>query len=408
MRHHINCRHRLLSTLPVLAAGLAILASSCISFSDSDRGYLIAAAQEPVGLPFDTDTGLIILEATVNGEKGRFLFDNGFTLSAVNERFSRRAAIDFSSSSNVRDANNVSARLQEATVGRTNIGGQVFVDTGFYLLETDLFLPCDSIDGIIGASIINKVNWQIDFERNEMLVSSLPFDDGGSSFPVSISANNSTFAEFEINSIPIRTKIDFGRSGSFKMGYDEFRSSFSGETVEVRTGISSLSATGLGSSDSTYRLVDRYNVAANGQLYPSSGEIDLTKKLKYQAYVGLSWFNQYRVTINSTRDEYVLDQSDYSEDNSIQSRYPITVYPVDGVYRIIRINASDPITEHVSLMDEVGSIDGRPMDSFSDLCEFQALIKEKKELNESWTLRTTADDVEIEIPLKVPETSVLR
>lgn len=396
------------SSIPVVLITCALFVSKCITVSDFDRGYLIAAQNEPVEMDFAEESGLIVLKATINGERGRFVFDNGFSLSAINEDFAARAGIVFSDESDIRDANNMRAQFPETTVARTEIGGQVFVDTGFLQVDTDLFVPCSPVDGIIGASIINKINWSFDFENNKVLLDSKPFDSEGIHLSTSFSSNNSTFAKLKLNNLPIKTKIDFGRSGEFKMGIEEFYSDFVGDSAEARIGFSSLSATGLGMSDTTYHMAGAYEISTENEDFPVGGKVELTREMKYQAYAGIGWFKKYNVTINSSRDEYVLSPRSMEDTGSSPITYPLSVYPVDEVYRIIQMNSSDAISQHVSLWDEVSSIDGRPMDSFTDICALRDFMKDKRDRKESWTLQTTDSAAPVEVPLKKTEYLVLK
>jgi hypothetical protein len=133
---------------------------------------------------------LIFIKATINGVEGRFLFDNGFSLSAVNNDFAEKAGIRFSKSTKINDANNKSSKALETTVDTVILLGHSFVKTGFIQTNTKKYLPCYQIDGVIGGGIINKVNWEIDFDNKLMRASSKAFKNEGQRLKVSYSGNN--------------------------------------------------------------------------------------------------------------------------------------------------------------------------------------------------------------------------
>jgi hypothetical protein len=167
---------------------------------------LIPSANEPVELPFEYLSELIIIEAEVEGIKGKFLFDNGFTSSAISPEFAARIEVDFRSGTSVNDANNKSTSLPTGKIKETNIGGQLFKNTTYYIIDTKLFFPCDDIDGVIGASIINMINWDIDFQYMKMKLQSTPFDPEGQTIDFDVKSGNSSFIEFKVNNVDVTAK----------------------------------------------------------------------------------------------------------------------------------------------------------------------------------------------------------
>ncbi|MEM9022745.1 MAG: retropepsin-like aspartic protease [Bacteroidota bacterium] len=177
--HHLLCmRHLAWIVL------LGTLLSGCLTISRFERGRLKPAPIPVTEVAFEQVKGLIVLEATVNGVKGRFLLDNGFSLSALNPGFAARAGIRFRGSVKLVDANKKSTQTGEATVDNVVIGQHTFLRTGFYAIDTRRFFPCDSLDGVIGASIINKINWQIDFNTQRLRLSPEPFAASGQALAI--------------------------------------------------------------------------------------------------------------------------------------------------------------------------------------------------------------------------------
>jgi len=258
------------------------------------------ANNEPVEVEFKVVSELIIIEAEINGVSGKFLFDNGFSLSAVNQEFADRAHIDFANSSNIRDANNRQSSKPEATVDSVNINNQVFLKTGFYQINTDAFFPCDHIDGIIGASIINKANWKINFEEVKMQISSIPFEAKGNTIDISYSDNNSSFATFSIVGIPYKCKIDMGSTSSIKLNQNFTKNSFAGLLAEKTIGITSISSNGMGKVDTLYHLSDNLSINHSGSELPIKERITIKDKLKYQGYIGINYFYSFYIDYNLT------------------------------------------------------------------------------------------------------------
>ena len=377
----------------------SIFLSSCTN-SNFDRGYFIPTDNEPVEIEFEVVSNLIIIKAEINGVSGKFLFDNGFSLSAVNQEFANRAHIDFNNLSNMRDANNKRAKTPESTVDSVVISNQSFIETGFYKINTSTFFPCNSIDGIIGASIINKANWIIDFEKKKIRISSLPFKEKGNKLPISFSNNNSSFTTISILGIPYKCKIDLGNTKSLEIDRTYAKGSYEGLLAEKRIGITSISSNGLGKSDTIYFLSENVKLSHLENNLPAQTRILIKDKLKYQGYIGINYLNNYeKVIINSTKKEYVLVNTINSLPAEVDSSFGVALYPVDNVWKIIQLDAYDTTFSVIELMDEVIMIDSLPVSSFENICDYKEYIKMKINKNESLMIYLK-DSISVELPYR--------
>lgn len=376
-----------------------IFLSSC-TISNFDRGHFIPTDNEPVEIEFEVLSDLIIIKAEINGVSGNFLFDNGFSLSAVNQEFANRAHIDFNNSSNMRDVNNNRARTPESTVDSVVISNQTFIETGFYRTNTSSFFPCDSIDGIIGASIINKANWKINFEKKKIQISSLPFKEKGNKLPISFSNNNSSFTTISILGIPYKCKIDLGNTKSLEIDRTYAKGSYEGLLAEKRIGITSISSNGLGKSDTVYYLSENLQLSHLDNNLPVQTRVLIKDKLKYQGYIGINYLNDYEeVIINSTEKEYVLVNPKESLPAEVDSSFGVALYPIDKVWKIIQIDSHDSALSKIELMDEVIMIDSLPVSRFENICAYKEYIKMKINKNESLMIYLK-DSISLELPFR--------
>ena len=378
---------------------VSIFLSSCINISNFDRGHFISANNEPVEIEFEVLSDLIIIKAEINGVTGNFLYDNGFSLSAVNQEFADRAHINFDNSSNIRDANNNQASTLETTVDSVVINNQLFLKTGFYQINTAAFLPCDYIDGIIGASIINKANWKINFEEKKIQISSVPFKGKGNKLPISFSNNNSSFTTISILGILYKCKIDLGSMSSIKINQSYTKNSFEGLFAEKRIGITSLSANGLGKTDTIYHLSDNLEITSSGIILPVQAKILIKDKLKYQGYIGINYLNNYEVIINSTEKEYVLLNAKEPLPAEIESSFGIVLYPTGNTWKIIQIDPYDSVLSKIELMDEVILIDNLPIKRFENICDYKEYLKMKISKKESLTV-TLKGSLSLQLPFR--------
>ena len=378
----------------------AIVFYGCISYSQNDRGNFIPANNEPVEIDFEVLSGLIVIEAEINGVSGKFIFDNGASLSVINQDFADKAYFKFDGYSNIQDANNIASTIPNGTVDTVTIGNQIFQGTGFFQTETEVFMPCNEIDGFIGASIINKANWRINFEEKKIHISSTPFRANGKKLPISISDNNSSFTTISILGVSYQSKIDLGSNGSIKINKKYSDNSFEGLLAEKRIGTMSLSANGLGKTDTIYHLYDKLPIINSGDTLPAHASIMIKDKLKYQGYIGLNYFYNYgELLINSTEREYILVNSKEYLQKKVDSSFGLDIYPIDNVWKIIQIDPYDSTLFEIELMDEVLMIDNIPMEQFKNICDYIKYLKIKIDKKESLVI-SIKDSLTLELPFR--------
>lgn len=357
--------------------------SGCIRFSNLDRGTYIQPSKEPTSIPFEWINELIIIETEVNGVKGKFLLDNGFSLSAINLDFAEKAGITFKGSgTSLNDANDQNVQSQETTVDSVKIGEHLFLKTGFYSVNTFKFFPCDTIDGVIGASIINKTNWKVFPKKQEIQICSTPFEMEGQKLPITFSDNNSSFVEVQLNENRFKCKIDMGNTTPLQL---KANPSYQHKTAE-RIGIGSLSAGGLGKADTTWVIIEKQILFVDHQQLPLPSTVLLKRKMKYQGYLGMGYLKQMNFAFNPTKKEMILG-SIQDENTEEYYYYGCAIYLVDGKWVIIRINNGDPAIKGIQLFDEVTHINEIPFSEFSNFCSFREYLQPKIKNKESISIR---------------------
>lgn len=386
---------------------LVMLQFTACTVSYFDSGHLIPAGNEPVTVGFTMVEDVIVIDAEINGIKGKFLLDNGFSLSAVDPEFAQRANIEFKDKGTLRDANNQRLEIAKTLVDTVRIQGHTFVGTGFYEVETSRFFPCYPIDGVIGASIMNKINWELDFQARQIRISSRPFKNQGFRWKVDFINNNSSIVKLSFRGKEAKAKIDLGSSSGIKLDMAHFQKTFSGSQVIKRVGMFSLSAAGLGNVDTTYQSIAEEPVLFEGEPLPVDTRIGLNYNLKYPAYIGLEYLQNYHLTINSTTGHYILSPVEDAEEEDIQS-YGLALYKIEDRWQVIQINPNDTLLNEVRLLDEVIALDGAPIDRFPDICAYKTYLKEKAERAETLSIALKSSGQSIELPYRASKTMNLR
>ncbi|NER15437.1 hypothetical protein GWK08_18430 [Leptobacterium flavescens] len=350
-------------------------------------------------IPFEYVGGLMVIKAKVNGVEGRFIFDNGATHSCFNKEFAERSKVSFRKRVRITDGNNNRTYVRTARVKQIEISEFSFSKASAYLIDTKKFFPCDPVDGIIGASIINIVNWKIDFKQQKMFISLKPFSEEGKRIKTNISSNNSTIINFRVDGTLLRTKVDTGFSGELKVNILRKGSLLRSSEIEKKVGISSLSVTGLGNIDTTYTIHRNKKLKYSGGELSVAPKIIFTRYLKYEARIGLEYFKKYNLIINSLKREYILSNPEET-DPELETSYGVRIYPVEGKFKIIQIRSGEPFSGALNLMDEISFIDKKPADRFDDWCQLKEYLRQKTDKKESLFIRLGNRDKDVEIPYK--------
>jgi len=384
-----------------IALFLGMVLGSCKSTGNA-RGTVISPEGESVvQIPFDTIQNLIIIEAEINGNKGRFLFDNGFTLSAISPIFAKKCGVNFNQSALVNDINNKKSSLEETTLESIKIGGFDFQKTGFYKIDTKKFFPCDDVDGVIGGSIINKINWKINYQDRIIDLSEDVFDfpENASVIPVEYNRGNSALSNISVKDQLITCKIDIGMSGEMAIKKSKYLSLFLGDEATKTDGISSLGATGLGGIENNYDLAERTIISSGSNELSVGADIELEQSQKYDGYIGIGYLRHYSVTLNSTENQYILFDGDTPNAGDGMS-YGINLYVINDTCRIIQKNGFDPLLADLHLMSIVTLIDDQPTSEFRSVCDLKAFMRKKIKSKSDLILQLKDNEEPVVLPYR--------
>lgn len=351
---------------------ISLSLSSCGSYFQA--GSVKGPKQKTDTLPLQWVSGLLAVEIEVNGHPGTFILDNGFSLSGLDQRFAQKLGVRSRKSSKVNDGNNNSGTLKRTTLKSIQMGDFDFRKTQAYFIDMTKFLPCDSLDGIIGSSVFNKLNWHFNMDSMELYLSQSPFKHPGERIPVRYRYNNSHLIEVGLDSLSIPTQVDLGYTGEWKFKKQNLDRNFQNFPQYTSIGIHSLSVSGIGNADTLYVARDEGRLTLEGKALPVPGEIDITRHLKYNGRVGVGYLKNYNFSINSEGPYYILEPR-VEENEWALENHGIGIYPIQGKYTVISYIPELGSFESV-YREEVVAINGREMENFESLCEVREFMKD--------------------------------
>lgn len=373
---------KLISTISLL-----FLLSSCFGITKFSRGRTNSPQQSSIEIPFESIDGLIVLPVKIDGIEGRFMLDNGFSLCALDNEFATKTNVKIKKIGTVHDGNNNNVQLYQTKISSIQVGPFELLNSFGNLLETDAFLPCNHIDGILGASFINRFNWKFDFNKKIVCISSKSINSEGVVLPISIASNNITSAKLHADGMKLEFMIDFGYQGHVELKKELYASNFEHFATEERIGIHSLSVSGLGNLDTTF-IIRNVNLSTNdADLIPTT-ELVFKSHLQSDGVLGINYFENYDLTIDNANGQYILSPREYHID-SVKNNFNASFYVVDNVLRIVQLNPNDSEVNKLQVMQEVVKIDDLPIIKFHDVCFLRSYFQEKrrqKQLVKVWVL----------------------
>lgn len=338
---------------------------------------------------FEFQQNHIYLKARINGVEGKFIFDNGFTVTGLDDDFAARCGIQTSADSSITlaDANETEAQGRIGTAQDLQIEDIHFKNTRIAIIDTDGLPSCHQVDGFIGSSVINKANWKIDFDKKTLQFSSRPFIDQGLRCAYTVSRSNRHFIEFRYEGVPFWVHIDLGSSGELELNKKAFTPIFAGLQAQMNVGVSSLALFGLNAVDTFYTLNRPFKFGYGKYLIPNSPRIELQQEVEY-ARLGLGYLYQYNLIINSDAREYILTPNKLPRISREEKDYGVVFYPVDGVHRIVRLSACENVFKYSFTLGEViEKVDGQAVETLGDWCAIKTYVRAKADKGEPLRLK---------------------
>jgi hypothetical protein len=163
-------------------------------------------------VPIDVSTGYIFLDAKVNGEPLRMVFDTGASLSCITPETAERLGIKAQSTIQARGAGSKTIPAGMATVESIEVAGAKVENTPIIILDLPKVLQCD---GIVGFNFYREFVSTVDYERSTMTFSrpsAFSPPEGASVLPMLVSGNH-LHAEVSIGDAKGWCTVDTGNGG---------------------------------------------------------------------------------------------------------------------------------------------------------------------------------------------------
>lgn len=295
----------------VLFAVIFLLLSCGSAFNKLMYGGEIKQVEFYEEIDFDFSTGLPLIKVRIQGKEYTFLLDTGAP-NILSKEVAQKIKYQTITSNKINDSQGKSARQVSVRIDTIQIGKLDFIDTGAVIIDFNKVyeLSCFKFDGIIGANLMSKAIWEIDYAENKIAIA-----DHIDSFDVSESAYKVPFYMSNAQRTPkvkIKTDritfnkvtFDTGATGAFQLGMGKAKpiiDSLEGFEMEGSTSTGIFGRSTL--STSKYAKIDTTSLG-NLKLF------DQVIKFKSvgSTTLGNDFLKNYRVLIDWKRKEIKLEE----------------------------------------------------------------------------------------------------
>lgn len=357
----------------IILLSFLYLITGCATYKYKKQGF-VNDTNYFKEIPFTYENGFILLPVTIEGKVFNFILDTGAELNLIdptivgelNLKKLKRGTI-----SNGKDAQN---KIRRVEIDSISIGGIEFEKTVAMIWDISKFskyMSCKKIDGFIGNNLMRKSNWQIDYQKKIIRIA-----DSSGKFEVSknhqkIKMNSGIVGNVHLN-LKIGEKLkDF----TLDTGFNGFAQTGDTTLLQNTSSIKKIGITGANFKGSKkgatyYKMLDTFSIANHAFKSPTYFLI----KPDNSSVLGNEFFENYRVTIDWTNDNFILDEPKKYNLN-YSDMYEVSFFPdfENGAIIIAGIHDKSSLLGAIkpkSRVLKINDIDLVKLDEEGKLCEF--------------------------------------
>ncbi|MGF1924738.1 MAG: aspartyl protease family protein [Bacteroidia bacterium] len=293
---------------------LILLCSACSPVKKVLQGGTIQQTPFIEKIPFTFNYRIPFVSVNINGKSYNFMFDTG-AATVITPEVAKALNLQSKANDKVTDSQGASQQQQFAVIPSIKVGNISFENVGAVIIESSkaFEFKCMKYDGILGANMMAKAIWQIDY-RNNIITASNDL----ANFDVPNNANIIDFIPTKLQSTPlvpikigkktVYTTFDTGSNGDFNLGINSYKTE-----IEHYSAIESSGSTtsGIyGGSQSSYTKHVKVPYISLGGITLTNQIIDFNQKTSN--LVGNLFFKNYRVILNWNENKiYMIKEAEF-------------------------------------------------------------------------------------------------
>lgn len=314
------------SILLVLVVAFAILNWKTINTILILRKGTVAQKEYDIQIPFEYDLGLIFLNVQIEGNDYRFLLDSGSS-NVISKDLAEKLNLQVVSNSDLEDSQNAASEVEFTTIGNIKIGELDYLNTGAAIIDLNASedIACLKIDGLIGANLMKKSIWKIDYQ-NKLIqltnsVDSVKIPSSSKKVPFFTELTGSPIIDVLVDGTEEKNVIlDLGSNGGFSLSMETYRA-----LLNDHPSVSQISSYGVSSSvlnDSNELNARFYDVfpeeVSFGEVEVNNLKISFSEN-EHTSTIGSAFLENFEVILDWSDYELILVKKNELKDSNLHS-----------------------------------------------------------------------------------------
>lgn len=333
-------------------------------------GIVIQAQEvEADTIPFSLQSSLLVFRGKVNGVETHFAMDTGAGTSVITTHQSERSGVKPSGKIKVNDSNDNNSKIKKAKINELQIGSQTIKNSSCVVFDMP-FLACNDYF-LLGANVINQLNWKIDFENNVLYISKKAFEPSSEMVEMNVKYHKFRhFTDFKIQNLNITNCLidtgynDFLEASIEDSNFVQLKNKYNESVVSSKKFAMGLSS--MTSADNFCFSFDGLQIANT-----TFDDVKIEMRANIENKIGIKFFSTLTkaLIMNNTNSKYHLALSNQPVSLSIgfDADYHLKNGKLLIVAKTFNTESSASILE---LDEEIKSVEGKSATDFKDDCEF--------------------------------------
>lgn len=356
-----------------------------------------SAATGEQALPIEVWNDYILIKANVDGIDGLFIWDTGYSISAIDsDDFTKLSKDDSLFSLTAKDGTGENMQQELRRANEVSFIGVKINNTAFSKVDFKSMPELQGkIKGIIGASIIRKLNWKFNFDNNTVIISTNVFKEKGIDIPFIYDDYNMSALQLNINAASDYIAIDTGNNRDGFVLPKSALPLFNNSLKAITKGFQSIGVSRVAAITESYTIKDfNYSMGDKKIALPVKTVVTLMEG-DIIPTVGNTFFRHYNPVFNNTNGSIILTprKTPYIE-NSQRKSYGSLFGLLEGKVIVVS-QTTNPNTlknPNLKIMDEVASLNNIPAIRFVKDLNLREYIIGTINKNEFLTVKKTTGE----------------
>jgi predicted aspartyl protease len=329
-------------------------------------------------IPFEYNNGQIFIDVEISKKKYKFIFDTGNDLTILNKNLLNEVNYKSKKVGNtITDANQAKNYSEYIALENIKLGSINFLNTGATTMNLSHFKEiygCIEFDGIIGANLMRKAKWQIDYGKKIIRftnnIENLTFNKKSFVFDMNSGNYGSFKIALSLNGVTEKFTFDTGYSGKISANKSLLDKINTNNNLDytIQNGLTSIVAFGKSSGKSYYTNIQKIKFGAkefNNQIVRFS---ENSSNL-----IGNEFLKNYVATIDWDKEKTYLDPTTEIKSETL-SVFELLIAPnfIDNSIQVYNSWEDHKLDNQIEVGAKISTINNIDVSKFSreELCDF--------------------------------------